>query len=237
MIPLACPQGPRNCLCHNLPCHHLQVQQVCAADKTDHSSLRPHPSLPLQLAHPPALFQATPLSFSFSLGPPLSALMPLLPSVCLLVLSVSIPSQALTPLPSPSKSLYTRSVAWHNYLGVHLGIGPPKVPPICTIFITHASRACFTRLPRQRCRACSSSSERQLSHSHDLGASNPHYHRWRGGHHHGPTPPHSRHMGLAHLDPLPGPALLCCLGKVQGLLTCSPDPRGQLLLTASGGKG
>lgn len=97
-------------------------------------------------------------------------------SACLHAHPAPLPlPQALTPLPSPSKSLYTRSVAWHNYLGVHLGIGPPKVPPICTIFITHASRACSTTLPRQRCRACSSRSERQLSHSHDLGASNPHY--------------------------------------------------------------
>lgn len=73
--------------------------------------------------------------------------MPLLPSVCLHVLSVSIPSQALTPLPPPSKSLYTRSVTWHNYLGVHLGIGPPKVPPNCTIFITHAPEPAPPRGP------------------------------------------------------------------------------------------
>lgn len=46
----------------------------------------------------------------------------------------STPSQVLTPLLSPPNPLYTRSLTWHNFSGVHLGSGWPKVPSRYMIF-------------------------------------------------------------------------------------------------------
>lgn len=62
------------------------------------------------------------------------SLFPVCLSVCLHAhLSASLPLfllQVITPplLPSPINTFYTSFVAWSNFLGVHLGMGLPKVP-------------------------------------------------------------------------------------------------------------
>lgn len=121
-IPLAFSQGPSK-------------HQVCAVDKRTSS----HPRCFSEI------FSLFCLCFSFNPSCTLSlpsqlflCSLPVCLSTCPLVCLYPFPKYPLL-FPSPINFFYPRSIVWNNFLGVHLGMDPSKVPETHAAFLNHSS--------------------------------------------------------------------------------------------------
>jgi hypothetical protein len=151
-IPLACSQGPSNCLYHHLPLSPATTTKIAGVLQTERTTRNPSPCsvfplffffpffiryfAHLHISPPPPHSLRVPslcpygslISLHLSICLCLSVCLSLCLSLCLSKSLLVCLYPFLIPLPSPINLFYTRSVALCNFSGEHLGSGCQRQP-------------------------------------------------------------------------------------------------------------